>query len=196
MVYLSLSLCYIRSMKLFILSDIHGSLPSAQMAIDQFRKSKADFLVILGDVLYHGPRNPLPQGYDPAEVAKLLNTCADEVIAVRGNCDSEVDQMVLDFNISDDYTMLSLKDRLVYLSHGHIYNPDNLPPAIRPQDVFLFGHIHLPIIEKTAGYYIGNPGSCTFPKEENPPSYALLDNDSFVIYDLLGHKIASLEFDD
>ena len=181
-------------MKLFILSDIHGCYDSCQKALDHFVKSQADYLVLLGDLLYHGPRNPLPESYAPDNVYPLLNTYADQIIAVRGNCDSEVDQMVLDFNISDDFTFLSLKERLVYLSHGHIYDPDKLPPGFAAGDVFLFGHIHTPIAEKVDDHYIGNPGSCTFPKEPYPQSFGIIDDEGFTIYSLDEEIIKQLKW--
>ena len=181
-------------MKLFILSDIHGDYDSCLKALESFAEFQADYLILLGDILYHGPRNPLPASYAPDKVYPLLNKYADKIIAVRGNCDSEVDQMVLDFNISDDYTFLSLRDRLVYLSHGHIYDPDNLPTGIQTDDVFLFGHIHTPIAEKRDKYYIGNPGSCTFPKEDYPPSFGLLDDESFTIYSLSGGIVKQVKW--
>jgi len=164
-------------------------------AIKQFEKSKADYLVLMGDLLYHGPRNPLPEGYQPQEVYELLNKYADSIIAVRGNCDAEVDQMVLEFNISDDYNFLTIGNHLVYLSHGHIYDPDNLPPGLVSSDVFVFGHIHLPIIEKKNDLYILNPGSCTLPKENYPPSYAIIDEVGITIYDLDSQVIKSMDFD-
>lgn len=181
-------------MKLFILSDIHGSEEQCQKVLKIFSKSKADYLVILGDILYHGPRNPLPASYNPQAVYELLNPYSDQIIAVRGNCDSEVDQMVLEFSISDDYTFLALKGRLVYLSHGHIYNPETLPPGFDSGDVFLFGHIHLPLAERVNDYYLGNPGSITFPKENFPSSYGILSDESFVIYDLDEKPIKELVF--
>lgn len=180
---------------MFILSDIHGSSYYAHHAIKLFKQSKAEYLILLGDILYHGPRNPLPKDYNPELVFQLLNLHKDQIIAIRGNCDSEVDQMVLEFPIMEDYTFLPLKDRLLYLSHGHIYNPDNLPPGISQNDLFLFGHIHLPIAEKQQDIYIGNPGSCSLPKANNPPSYGILTDDKFTIYDFQQNVIQLINID-
>ena len=183
-------------MKLFLLSDIHGSYSDCTSALDKFEKSSADYLVILGDILYHGPRNPLPKDYAPDLVFENLNKYTDKIIAVRGNCDAEVDQMVLHFNISNDYDFLALKDRLVYLSHGHIYSPENLPPGFNSDDVFAFGHIHLPIAEKVNDYYLANPGSCSMPKDGYPKSYGIIDDHGIYIFDFTDKLIKSIEFQD
>ena len=182
-------------MKILVVSDIHGDYLCCQKALAAFDFLSADYLVLLGDLLYHGPRNPLPEGYDPAKVYQLLNKYKDKIIAVRGNCDSEVDQMVLDFNISDDFTFLSLKNRLVYLTHGHVYGPDKLPPGLTKNDVLLFGHIHEPIAERAADYFLGNPGSCSLPKPGYPMSYGLLTDTDFSVYDLDGKLILLQAFD-
>jgi len=181
-------------MKLFILSDIHGSYDSCRKALDLFKDFKADRLVLLGDVLYHGPRNPLPESYAPDKVYGLLNKYARKITAVRGNCDAEVDQMFLDFNISDDYAFIAMKDRKVYMSHGHIYDNKKLPPDFSDGDLFLFGHIHKPIADKVKKHYVGNPGSCTFPKKPYPQSYGIVDDEGFTVYDFEGNAIKSLVF--
>lgn len=172
-------------MKILIISDIHGSLFYAKRAVEIFKEEKASNIVILGDVLYHGARNPLPPEYSPKEVALLLNTLADKIIAVRGNCDSEVDEMVLDFPIMSTYSMVLYEGRRLFLTHGHIYNEDNLP-KLADGDVFIYGHTHVPKAEKRNGIYILNPGSVTFPKENSPNSYAVLEGKSFKIKDLNG----------
>ena len=181
-------------MRLFVLSDIHGSLPSCEMALTKFVESDCDYLILLGDLLYHGPRNPLPEGYQPARVAELLNSYSAKILAVRGNCDAEVDQMVLDFDISTDFKVISLKNRKLYFSHGHIYNPDKLPDGIEKGDIFAFGHIHTPITELIGDYFIFNPGSCTLPKETFPQSYGIIDEDGMTIFHLDGSILRSLRF--
>ncbi len=177
-------------MKLFFISDIHGSLPCLQEALGQFEKSKSDFLIILGDTLYHGPRNPIPDGYDPASCATLLNQYKEKIISVRGNCDSEVDQMLIDYPISDTGATLLVDGFRFYLSHGHIFNPDNLPP-LSQGDIFCFGHIHLPVAEKQDGIVVFNPGSITLPKQNNPHSYGIYENRQLKVISFEGDELAS-----
>lgn len=178
-------------MKLFFISDIHGSFHFLRKAIDHYEKEKADYLVILGDELYHGARNPLPEGYNPKETAALLNAHADKIIAVRGNCDSEVDQMVLDFPMTADYTIILYNGRRLFLSHGHVYSSSNLP-RLSAGDVFLYGHTHIPVAEKKGDIYIINPGSISMPKENNPNTYGVLDGDNFIIKDLDGNTFKEI----
>jgi uncharacterized protein len=161
-------------MKLLFASDIHGSKFYAEVLLKQFEKEKADKLILLGDLLYHGPRNPLTKDYNPMEVANLLNKMKDKIIAVRGNCDSEVDQMVLEFPMMADYTQLVVDNRTFFLSHGHIYSPYNLP-QLAEGSVFVFGHIHIPILEGKDNVFVLNPSSISLPKENNPNSYAVYE---------------------
>lgn len=148
--------------------------------------------MILGDELYHGARNPLPLEYNPKEVASLLNEFADRIIAVRGNCDSEVDEMVLDFPMMATYSTVLYKDIRLFLTHGHIYNKNNLP-KLSKGDVLIYGHSHIPIAEKKENIFIINPGSITFPKDNNPNSYGVLDEDIFKIKDLDGNVFKSIK---
>lgn len=180
-------------MKLLMISDIHGSLHFANMAIDAFKKERADYIVILGDHLYHGPRNPLPQGYNPSELAGLLNGFSDRIIAVRGNCDSEVDEMVLNFPINAPYTIILNNSRRIFLTHGHIYNESNLP-KLSGGDIFAYGHTHIPKAEKKDNLFIINPGSISLPKEGNPNSYGILDDICFRIKDFEGNVLKSVIF--
>lgn len=163
-------------MKLFIASDIHGSAVWCRKMLDALEKEGADKLVLLGDILYHGPRNPLPDGYAPKEVFEMLNPLADKIIAVRGNCDSEVDQMVLDFNVSSDYATVWDGGRKIVLSHGH-----RLVPPLGKSDVYITGHTHVPlnVVEKE-GYTHLNPGSVSLPKEGSAHGYILYDNGEFI----------------
>ena len=167
-------------MKLFFISDIHGSLSNLKTALQCFKQEQADKLVILGDVMYHGPRNPLPESYNPANVAELLNQYKHQIIAVRGNCDSEVDQMLIEYPMMETYAIIQLETRTLFLTHGHVYHPDELPP-LNEGDIFAFGHIHLPIAEKQDGVYIFNPGSIALPKQNNPKSYGLLDRNTLSV---------------
>lgn len=179
-------------MKLFFVSDIHGSSYYAKEAIRLFEEEKADQMVILGDVLYHGPRNPLPKDYAPAEVVDLLNPYKNKIIAVRGNCDSEVDQMVLSFPMLGDYHLLMMDGYKIFMTHGHLYNKNQMPD-LNEGDVFIHGHFHLPMAEKLKHVFYLNPGSITLPKENNPNSYGILENDVFMIKDLQGQVIKSIE---
>lgn len=179
-------------MKIFFVSDIHGSIYYAKKAIERFEYEEADYMVILGDILYHGARNPLPKDHSPKDVITLLNGLADKIIAVRGNCDSEVDEMVLDFPIMSTYSTILYNGRRMFLTHGHIYNEDNLP-ILSTGDVFIYGHTHIPVAEKKEDLYIINPGSITFPKESNPNSYGILEDHVCRIKDLEGNVLKHID---
>lgn len=168
-------------MKFMIASDLHGSAYWTKKVIEQFHLEKADYLVLLGDLLYHGPRNPLPKEYCPQEVIQLLNGIKDKVIAVRGNCDSEVDQMVLEFPMMADYNIIPLENKKIFISHGHLYHPEALPASLVAGDIFLFGHIHIPVVKEQDGVYLFNPGSVSLPKEGHPSTYAILESTHFMI---------------
>lgn len=178
-------------MKLFFISDIHGSIYYLKKALEFFNEEKADYLVILGDILYHGARNPLPQEYSPKEVIDHINSYSDRIIAVRGNCDSEVDEMVLDFPIMATYSNILYNKRRLFLTHGHIYNEVKLP-NLRPGDILIHGHTHILRADKKDNIYILNPGSITLPKENNPQTYGVLDDDIFMIKDLEGNVVKEI----
>ncbi|MBJ3589809.1 phosphodiesterase [Salmonella enterica subsp. enterica serovar Saintpaul] len=163
-------------MKLMFASDIHGSLPATECVLDRFAQSGAQWLVILGDVLNHGPRNALPEGYAPAQVAERLNEHASRIIAVRGNCDSEVDQMLLHFPITAPWQQILTEKQRLFLTHGHLFGPGNLP-TLSPGDVLVYGHTHLPVAEKHEHIYHFNPGSVSIPKGGFKASYGILDDD-------------------
>ena len=163
-------------MKLLIASDIHGDAVCCQALLDAFKRENAEKILILGDILYHGPRNDLPTGYAPKRVIEMLNAISDKLISVRGNCEAEVDQMVLDFPVMSDTASVydSETGKTVYMSHGHKYSPDNLPPI--PQgSIFLSGHTHVLMIEDRGGIVCINPGSVSLPKNGNPKTYATYD---------------------
>ncbi|RFU89855.1 MULTISPECIES: phosphodiesterase [Citrobacter] len=162
-------------MKLMFASDIHGSLPATERVLELFAQSGARWLVILGDILNHGPRNALPQGYAPAQVADRLNALASRIIAVRGNCDSEVDQMLLDFPITAPWQQVLMDNQRLFLTHGHLYGPENLP-ELNAGDVLIYGHTHLPVAEKRGDIYHFNPGSVSIPKGGFTASYGILDD--------------------
>ena len=180
-------------MKLFFVSDLHGSLPATKRTIQKFESSDADYFILLGDILNHGPRNPVPEGYNPPEVARLLNGYADKIISVRGNCDSEVDQMLLEFPMMMDYAwvLLNEKQRL-FLTHGHTYNADNRP-SLKKGDVIAHGHTHIPLAEYQGDQIIYNPGSVTFPKGGFAASYGLLEDNRLKVITFENEVLAEIE---
>lgn len=180
-------------MKLMFISDIHGSSYYAKEAINKFIEEKADYIVILGDLLYHGPRNPLPKEYDPSTVLTLLNRHKEKIMSVRGNCDSEVDQMVLEFPMMNDYTIIFNNNRRIFATHGHLFNESNMP-NIEDGDILIHGHTHIPVAKKVNNKYILNPGSISLPKENNPNSYGVMEDNTFLIKDFDGNIIKSIEF--
>ena len=170
-------------MKLMFVSDIHGSLPATEQVLAHFARSGAKWLILLGDVLNHGPRNALPAGYNPGAVAERFNTIADKIIAVRGNCDSEVDQMLLHFPITAPWQQILMAEQRLFVTHGHLYNPDKLPP-LAENDVLVFGHTHLPLAEKQDAVYLFNPGSVSIPKGGFEASYGMLNDGVLSIHTL------------
>lgn len=165
-------------MKWMIASDLHGSAYYCRKMLEAFEREGADRLFLLGDLLYHGPRNDLPREYAPKEVIPLLNGKKEKLLCVRGNCDAEVDQMVLEFPVMADYAVLPVGRRLIYATHGHIYHVKNLPP-LAPGDVLLHGHTHVPAwTEFGQGNLYLNPGSVSIPKENSPHSYMILEGNT------------------
>lgn len=179
-------------MKIMIASDIHGSAHYCRKMLAAFAAERANRLLLLGDILYHGPRNDLPQEYAPKEVIAMLNPLKDKIFCVRGNCDSEVDQMVLDFPIMADYCLLTAGNRLIYATHGHIYHKKNLPP-LQPGDILLHGHTHIPAWEEFGeGNLYLNPGSISIPKEGSAHSYMILEGGRLEWKDLNGTVFHSI----
>ena len=165
-------------MKWMIASDLHGSAYYCRKMLEAFEREGADRLFLLGDLLYHGPRNDLPREYAPKEVIPLLNGKKEKLLCVRGNCDAEVDQMVLEFPVLADYAVLPVGRQLIYATHGHIYHVKNLPP-LAPGDVLLHGHTHVPAwTEFGQGNLYLNPGSVSIPKEDSPHSYMILEGNT------------------
>lgn len=165
-------------MKLMIASDIHGSALYCRAMLDAFERENAQRLILLGDILYHGPRNDLPDGYAPKQVIALLNPLREKLMCVRGNCEAEVDQMVLDFPVLADYALMALGERMIYITHGHLHGEDN-PPPLCPGDILLCGHTHVARLADHAGFTYMNPGSVSLPKQDTPRSYMTLDNGEF-----------------
>ena len=160
-------------MKWMIASDIHGSAYYCRELLEAYDREKANRLLLLGDILYHGPRNDLPKEYAPKQVIPMLNAMKDKIYAVRGNCEAEVDQMVLEFPVMADYCILSIDGKTLYATHGHVYNQNNLPPLCE-------------------GDILIHPGSVSIPKEGNPPTYAVLENGVFSIMDFEGNIVKSI----
>ena len=171
-------------MKLLIASDLHGSAVFTRALLDAFAREKAGRLVLLGDLLYHGPRNDLPEGYAPKEVIPLLNGLRDRILCVRGNCDAEVDQMVLHFPILSDSALLVLDGLTIHATHGHIHGPDT-PPPLRQGDILLCGHFHVPVRRDCGRYTYLNPGSAALPKENSPHSCMVLEGGQFTWLDVV-----------
>ena len=175
-------------MKIMIASDIHGSAYYCQQMLEAFSEEQADKLLLLGDILYHGPRNDLPKDYAPKEVIEMLNLRRESILCVRGNCDTEVDQMVLKFPIMADYCILYAGETAIYATHGHTFHLQNLPP-IQRGDILLHGHTHVPACEPFGenNFYL-NPGSISIPKEDSWHGYMVLTEEQFIWKDLQGKE--------
>lgn len=171
-------------MRYLIISDIHGSLDDLKQALTFFEKEQCEGILILGDELYHGPRNSIPKGYNPSEVSKLLNTYKDQIVAIRGNCEAEVDQMLLEYPVMDTYKLLKNGDKTYFLTHGHIYSEDNLPEE--NFDIMLSGHTHIPLLKVVDQHIFVNPGSITFPKNNTPKCVGIIDEERITILSLAG----------
>lgn len=174
-------------MKWIFASDLHGSAFYTQQLIAAFTKENAERLVLLGDLLYHGPRNDLPKEYAPKEVITMLNPLADKLLCVRGNCDAEVDQMVLDFPILADYAAITYGNSMIYATHGHLFHK-TAPPPLGKKDILLCGHTHIPACEQTTSCLYMNTGSVAIPKEKSPHSYILFENGVFTWKSLSGEQ--------
>jgi putative phosphoesterase len=172
-------------MKILIASDIHGSLKYCNKLVEQYKKENCDKLILLGDILYHGPRNDLPEEYNPKGVIALLNSMSNEILTVRGNCEAEVDDMVLDFNVLAEYAILYIENRLVFLTHGHKFNPQNMP-KLKKGDILFNGHTHISMIKKCGDILYINPGSVSIPKEDTPRGYIILSENEIIHKNLDG----------
>lgn len=170
-------------MRILIGSDIHGSAYYCKALLNAYRHEKADRLLLLGDILYHGPRNDLPRDYAPKQVIELLNAYKNDILCVRGNCEAEVDQMVLEFPVLADYAVLPIGENIIYATHGHLHNPTNLPP-LKEGDILLNGHTHVPKCERVDGFIYMNPGSVSIPKENSRHSYMIWEKNCFIWKDV------------
>ena len=177
-------------MKYLLVSDIHGSLPALENVLDFYHQQHCDMMCIMGDILNYGPRNGLPEGLNPNAIAEKLNAIANEIVAVRGNCDSEVDQMLLSFPILQDYMLLVDDGKKLLLTHGHIYNKENRPKG--NFDAIIYGPTHLWELERTENTVICNTGSVTFPKGGNPPTLGTYENGTIKIFHLNGNLLKEI----
>lgn len=172
-------------MKLMIASDLHGSDYYTAELLEAFAREGAEKLLLLGDLLYHGPRNDLPREYAPKKVIERLNALSGRVVSVRGNCEAEVDQMVLHFPVLSDSCLLFCAGRTVFATHGHLFHEGNLPPLANG-DILLHGHTHVPALEVRETYIYMNPGSVSIPKENSPHGYMTLEDGVFAWKTLSG----------
>ncbi len=188
-------------MKYLICSDIHGSAEACEKILSFYTDMQCDYLVLLGDILYHGPRNPLPQGHDPKKTASLLNAHAGTIIACRGNCDAEVDQMMLEFPVLADYTFITDQGVRLFCTHGHVYSPvradgglavpGSKEPCVAGCDAVFYGHTHIQVLEKNkAGILVCNPGSVSLPKAESPAGFSVYENGRITLYSMTGEPVA------
>lgn len=175
-------------MKIMIASDIHGSAYYCDMLLKAFDAEGADKLLLLGDILYHGPRNDLPREYNPKRVIELLNGYNDKLLCVRGNCDSEVDQMVLNFSIMADYAVILAGKKVIYATHGHTFNEDNLPP-LQQGDILLHGHTHVPMYKPHENYTYINPGSVSIPKNGSCHSFMIMEDGRLIWKNLENNQV-------
>lgn len=181
-------------MRTLVLSDIHGSALATKKALDFFELFNCDKIFLLGDILYHGPRNPLPGGHDPMGVSELLNNYASVITAVRGNCDAEVDQMMLDFPCMADFVEIQENNSKIFLSHGHLFDPYYF--SHYKADIYLSGHTHIYTASKNPdGVFTLNPGSISLPKAGNPPTFGILETKKFTVHLLeKGEEIKNICF--
>ena len=176
-------------MKYLIASDIHGSAFYMQRVIDLFNSEKADKLILLGDIYNHGPRNPLPKDYAPLKVSEMLNGVIDKLIVIKGNCDSEVDTMISNFDFVENI-VIDCQNKSVFLTHGHVYNKDSRPKI--KFDAVIYGHFHTGFIEKIDGTIYVNAGSVSLPKNDTPNSYLILENQTITLKDIDGKVIEQI----
>ena len=165
-------------MKWMIASDIHGSEYYCKKMLEAFDREQADRLLLLGDILYHGPRNDLPRDYNPKKVIEYLNCRKNSILCVRGNCDTEVDQMVLEFPIMADHCIIADGKNVIFATHGHKFNEENVPP-LQEGDILLHGHTHVPKCVEHECYVCMNPGSVSIPKEDSHHGYMTLEAGRF-----------------
>ena len=175
-------------MQLLVISDIHGSYYYAKKILEIGKRENPDKIVLLGDLYYHGPRNNLTEEYNPIEVSKILNSLKDKLIVTKGNCDAEVDEMISEFPFNENIEM-KVNGYNLFLSHGHKYNIDNLPPLGINIDIMMYGHFHIGFIKEKDGIVFANPGSISLPKENSKHSYLIFDENKLILKDVDGNVI-------
>ena len=175
-----------RKMKIMVAADIHGSAYYCEKLLKKYKEEACDKLLLLGDILYHGPRNDLPEEYNPKKVLAMLNEMKNEILCVRGNCDTEVDQMVLEFPVLAEYCLLYLDHIIIFATHGHKFNK-NFMPNLAENEVLLHGHTHVPACEKVGNNMYMNPGSVSIPKENSHHGYMTIEDGRFLWKDLDGN---------
>ncbi|MBE5737574.1 MAG: phosphodiesterase [Clostridiales bacterium] len=173
-------------MKILVASDLHGSAYYAEKLLERYLKENAEKLILLGDIYNHGPRNQLPKDYNPMQVAQLLNGVKDKLLVVKGNCDSEVDNMISEFSFANDLILLS-GNKSVFLTHGHVYNKDNMPKT--NFDAMIYGHFHTGFIDRIGQTVVANAGSLSLPKNHTKNSYIILEDDQIILKDIDGNEI-------
>lgn len=177
-------------MKYLVVSDIHGSSFYANKIKEIFDKENPDKLILLGDLYYHGPRNPLTRNYNPMEVANIFNSLKDKILCVKGNCDAEVDQMISEFDIQENIE-LTINNKKIFFTHGHKYNIDNIPEGV---DVLVYGHFHTGFMKEKDGIIVVNAGSISLPKENTANSYLIIDDKEISLFDVDGIMISNTVF--
>ena len=177
-------------MKLMFASDIHGSAYYCRKMLERFEKEQPEKLILLGDLLYHGPRNDLPKDYAPKEVIGMLNDIKKELLCVRGNCEAEVDQMVLEFPVLADYMVMFEAGHMFFITHGHLFNKEKVP-MLKSGDILIHGHTHIQAMEDCGDFFYINPGSVSIPKAGNQHSYMMYEDGTFTIRNLQGEDIMS-----
>ncbi len=180
-------------MRLMIAADLHGSAYYCKKLSEQFSKEKCDKILLLGDILYHGPRNDLPKDYQPKAVIEMLNAMADKILCVRGNCDTEVDQMVLKFPIMAEYCYLCVNGLQIFATHGHHYNEQCMPP-LTDGEILIHGHTHVPVCIQKGQNMIMNPGSVSIPKENSHHGYMILEQGRIVWKDIEGNEVMDWKY--
>ena len=177
-------------MKYLIASDIHGSAFYAEKVVEKFKEEKANKLILLGDIYNHGPRNPLPKDYAPLKVAEVLNAVLENLIVIKGNCDSAVDTMISEFEFFENL-LIGAENKTVFLTHGHVFNKDSMPKT--KVDAIIYGHFHTGFIEQNNGVTVANAGSTSLPKNDTTNSYLILDGKTLILKDFAGKVIDKKE---
>lgn len=182
-------------MKILFASDIHGSAYYCRKLIERFHEEKPEKMILLGDLLYHGPRNDLPREYAPKQVIAMLNDIKEELLCVRGNCEAEVDQIVLEFPVLAEYMVMFEAGRMFFITHGHTYNKEKLP-MLKKGDLLIHGHTHIQAMENCGDYFYINPGSVSIPKAGNQHSYMIYEDGRFSIRNMDGEEIMAINLEE